>query len=78
MTDLIAAAVVTYALINIMTLMGMGLENRSFAFVNPFYLYKTIKVNWFGAFLMGSIFSILLPMISIPYWIYKLCTVGRR
>ena len=50
----------------------------NFSFVNPKVIYKNIKVNWFGAWLLAVIFNILLPLVAIPYWIYKLCTVGRK
>lgn len=45
---------------------------------NPKVIYKNIHVNWFGTMLLTIIFNILLPVISIPYWIYKLCTIGRK
>lgn len=48
------------------------------SFVNPKALYKHIKVNWFGAWFLAIIANILLPAIAIPYWIYKVCTVGRE
>ena len=50
----------------------------TFDFVNPFSLYKNIEVNWFGAFLIAIILNLLFPLISISYWIYKICTVGRK
>ena len=49
-----------------------------FTFVNPKVIYKNLHVNWFGTMLLTIIFNILLPVISIPYWIYKLCTIGRK
>lgn len=45
--------------------------------VNPKVVYENIKVNWFGAWVLAILFNVLFPMIAIPYWIYKLCTVGR-
>ena len=45
---------------------------------NPKVIYKNLHVNWFGTMLLTIIFNILLPVISIPYWICKLCTIGRK
>lgn len=53
-------------------------EGANFSFVNPLVIYKSIKVNWFGAILLSIICNIMLPLISIPYWIYKSCTIGRE
>ena len=52
--------------------------NVNFSFVNPIIIYRSIPVNWFGTLLLTIILNILLPSIAIPYWIYKLCTVGRK
>ena len=49
-----------------------------FAWLNPSWLYRNIKVNWFGAALIAFVANIALPVISLCYWLYKLCTVGRR
>lgn len=46
--------------------------------INPFYIYKNFKVNWFGAFLLFLLFNLLCPFYTIGYWFYKLCTVGRK
>ena len=49
----------------------------NFSFVNPIVIHNNIKVNWFGAIALAVIFNALLPAVSIPYWIYKIFTVGR-
>lgn len=49
-----------------------------FSYVNPVVIYNNVKVNWLGAVLLSIILNIAFPFISIPYWIYKLCTMGRR
>jgi hypothetical protein len=46
--------------------------------MNPNVLYSTGKVNWFGAYFLGILFSIIFLPVAICYWLYKLCTVGRR
>ena len=48
------------------------------SFVNPKVIYKNIKVNWFGAWLLAVVCNICFPVVAIPYWIYKLCTIGRQ
>lgn len=53
-------------------------EGNNFSFVNPIVIYKNLEVNWFGAILLAIIFNAFFPIISIPYWIYKICTVGRN
>lgn len=56
-----------------------GLTNSDgLEFVNPIWLYKKYKVNWFGAILIAILFNILCFPLSICYWLYKLCTVGRK
>ena len=45
---------------------------------NPKNIYKNIKVNWFGAYLLATIAFICMTPAAIIYWLCKLCTVGRR
>lgn len=52
--------------------------NNGFAWVNPLFIYHNEKVNWFGASLLALIANVSIPCYAIMYWIYKLCTVGRR
>ena len=47
------------------------------SFMNPIKIYKTYKVNYFGAALICIIYNLLCPIGSIGYWFYKLCTFGR-
>lgn len=56
-----------------------GLTNsKGLEFVNPIWLYKRYRVNWFGAIFITIIFNMLTLPFSIGYWFYKLCTVGRK
>lgn len=68
--------------INIVGFLGVLIvtmtENANFSFVNPIVIYNNIPVNWFGTLLLTIIFNVLLPSVAIPYWIYKICTVGRK
>ena len=70
-----------YILINIIVLVGILVDadcGANFSFVNPFVIYENIKVNWFGAVLLTILANVCLPVCAIPYWIYKLSTVGRK
>ena len=49
-----------------------------FELCNPCWMYVYYHVNWFGAILLALIFNALCPLGAAGYWIYKLCTVGRR
>ena len=53
-------------------------DDIGLAFFNPMVLYEHWQVNWFGAYFLGILFSVLLAPLSIWYWLYKLCTVGRK
>ena len=52
-----------------------------FEYVNPVFIYKHNRVNWFGAIMVCLIYSLICPIVTICYWIYKfiyfICTVGR-
>lgn len=78
---LIETLIESWILINIATLFLLTLVSvngdANFSFVNPVVIYDKIKVNWFGAWLLAVVCNICLPAIAIPYWIYKVCTVGR-
>lgn len=51
----------------------------SFRYLNPFFLYKYhSKLNWFGVICIALLYNLLCPLITIAYWFYKLCTVGRK
>ena len=47
-------------------------------FVNPLVIYNRTKVNWFGAILLALIYGAMCPVATFIYWLYKLCTVGRK
>lgn len=49
-----------------------------FSFLNPIKIYKTYRVNYFGAAIICIIYNLLCPIGSIGYWFYKLCTFGRK
>ena len=65
---------------NILAVFILGItsiDGTNLSFVNPIVIYDNIKVNWFGAWLLAIVCNVGLPIVAIPYWIYKICTVGR-
>lgn len=71
-----------YIISHVLVLLGLPITDaygdNGFAWVNPLFIYRKIRVNWFGATLLALIGNIAIPGIAVIYWIYKLCTVGRR
>lgn len=53
-------------------------DSDGIEFVNPVYLYKHVQVNWFGAIFLATLYGAMSPICTAIYWLYKLCTVGRR
>ena len=68
----IAANILSVFIVGIMSADGANLS-----FVNPIVIYNKIRVNWFGAWLLAIVCNVVLPIVAIPYWIYRICTVGR-
>ena len=78
--SLIEKLLLSWIAINIIGLFDISVFSTygaNFSFVNPIVIYNKTKLNWFGVAVLTVIFNILLPVISIPYWIYKIFTVGR-
>lgn len=73
---------ITWAAVNILILVSLAIasvdSDANFSFVNPIVIYNHIRVNWFGAWLLAIVCNVVLPTVAIPYWIYKVCTVGRK
>ena len=47
--------------------------------INPKYIWRQYhNINIFGCIVLTIILNLLCPIVSIFYWFYKLCTVGRR
>jgi hypothetical protein len=61
-----------------LAILGCIFESDGIEFVNPIFLYMKLKINWFGAFFLAIIFNLLTLPFAIIYWIYKICTVGRK
>lgn len=49
-----------------------------FDFFNPCWIYAHVRVNIIGCILLTIFTNILSPIVAIGYWIYKICTVGRK
>ena len=50
-----------------------------FEYLNPLFLYDYHnKLNWFGVICLTLFYNLLCPLITISYWFYKLCTIGRK
>lgn len=47
-------------------------------FLCPFWIYSHYNLNWFGTIVVCLLFNALCPMLSMGYWICKLCTFGRK
>ena len=47
-------------------------------FFNPYKIYKVVKVNWFGAWFLSVLAFLSITPIALIFYIYKLCTIGRR
>lgn len=47
-------------------------------FVNPLVIYKQTRANWFGAFFLCVLYGAMCPVATLIYWLYKLCTVGKK
>lgn len=71
---------IVWSLLGALFLIIVGVLDKfdDFSFVNPIKIYKTYRVNYFGAALICIIYNLLCPVGSIGYWIYKICTVGRK
>ena len=46
--------------------------------LNPIYIYRNTRCNIFGTICLTILANLLCPVLSICYWVYKLCTVGRK
>ena len=69
--------VVTWSVVGF-TVYMTAINSEGFEYVNPVWIYKRYRVNYFGAAVLCILYNLICPIGSICYWIYKLCTVGRR
>ena len=60
-------------------LWAMAVDPAGWELCNPYWAYKYHRsVNWFGAILLSLVYAALCPIGALIYWLYKLCTVGRK
>lgn len=57
---------------------GAIAQSEGLEFVNPIFVYKHNRVNWFGAIMVAFAYGLVCPIATFIYWLYKLCTVGRK
>ena len=69
--------VVTWSVVGF-TVSMTAIDSEGLEYVNPIWIYKRYRVNYFGAAILCILYNLICPIGSICYWIYKLCTVGRR
>lgn len=69
--------VVTWSVVGF-TVSMTAINSEGLEYVNPVWIYKRYRVNYFGAAVLCILYNLICPIGSICYWIYKLCTVGRR
>lgn len=77
---LIIVAIFVYIFISlcIACFVGIACNANGFEFLNPIMIYNTIKVNIFGTILITILLNTILAPYAICYWVYKVCTVGRK
>ena len=69
--------IIIICLINIYILLSC-FNTEGFEFLNPRYLYRRFRVNWFGLTVLTIVLNALIAPVALCYWFYKLCTVGRK
>lgn len=69
---------IAHNLAGIGIILFLPLNCDGFEFVNPNWIYRNYRVNRFGSIFLSTLYGLLCPIGTIIYWIYKLCTVGRK
>lgn len=64
-------------LIGIFIICISGMSNDFVDYLEPKRIYKKFKVNVFGCIVLTIFFNLLEPVLTLMYWFYKICTVGR-
>lgn len=60
------------------TMSDTRIDNGTLDFLNPVWIWNNFQVNIFGCIMLTLLFNLLIPLVSLCYWFYKLCTIGRR
>jgi hypothetical protein len=74
---IIVGLILIYIILNIVHLSNLSVKRMENSF-NPIRVYKDNNVNWLGCIILVLLAHLLFLPISIVYWFYKLCTVGRK
>lgn len=77
------ALFVAWNIIGWLLLTGIGSQytlgtSTTYRMLNPVIIYDHHRVNVFGAIMIALAYNLMCPVITIVYWFYKLCTVGRK
>lgn len=56
-----------------------GCDRGDLSVFNPVENYRRwTNLNWFGVILFTFLLNVICPGLSVCYWFWKLCTVGRK
>lgn len=77
---IIEGLIVFYIVLQLALLFGIFLDeiDVGLAWFNPLWLYQHLPVNWFGAFFVALIGNLMFIPFAVGYWMYKVCTIGRK
>lgn len=81
MLDFLYGFIVLYGFISMIFNIFLLLEMDSTVwaqFLNPYYVYRTRYVNWFGCAMLTLSCNVFFIAVAVCYWIYFICTVGRK
>ena len=70
--------IVSHGIVLIGCMITDAYKDNGFAWLNPLFIYRRVRVNGFGAGFIALVANVAFPIIAIVYWMYKLCTVGRK
>ena len=65
---------IVWHFLGFMTMLGMA----EFWHLDPKDIYEWHRVNIFGCIVLTILFNLCMPVVSVGYWFYRLCTVGRE
>lgn len=77
MADIIAGYIILTFVLFLILIFASKFE-WGLQWVNPIVIYENIPVNWFGCIVLTILAHIAAGPWVVFYWLYKLCTVGRK
>lgn len=72
----IIGAIIILKMVDLCGHKGAVHQSDGIEFVNPAFVHKHNRVNWFGAFVVATLYGLICPVATIGYWFYKICTFG--